>query len=175
MMNDTDTVLNPTASRRGFRMGVMLLLLGLASVALTGCAGSYAIEGKVIQGPSAQVLVVSSSDARLKESDLSGAGATVEGIFEPNNRIDRRPLNRVRADGEGYFSLPVNETGAGFLEYEATIIARKDGYTGVMQTIALPSRRQRLLIVMPRGRENLRVPEDFLDEALREAKPYLEE
>lgn len=154
------------------------LAIGLLLVivfALFGCGGSYAIHGKVIQGTAPQVLVVGQDDPRLKEDDLSGVGATVQAVFEPNNRIDRRMLPGVLTDSQGFFVLPVDVTGAGFLEYEATVIARKDGFAGAMQTLALPSRRQRLLIIMPRGRENLRVPSDFLDEALRDAAPYLED
>lgn len=153
----------------------LLLLSAITLLLLPGCGGSYAIRGKVIQGPMPMIAVVSSSDPRLSEDDPSGAGAVIEGIFEPENRIDRRSLGRVVAGPDGAFALPVDALGAGFLQYEAALIVRREGFQGAMETIALPNRRQRVLIVLPRGRDTLRVPENYLDQTLRDAAPYLED
>ena len=78
-------------------------------------------------------------------------------------------------DGQGYFSIPVSAMGSGFLEYEAMLIARREGHQGTMRTIDLPRSSQRVLITLPLGRDSLRVPEGFLDQTLRDAKPYLEQ
>ena len=71
--------------------------------------------------------------------------------------------------------MPVNAGGAGFLEYEAMLIVRREGHQGTMRTIRLPRSGQRVLITLPLGPDTLRVPKRFLDEVMLDAKPYLEE
>lgn len=146
----------------------------LAVVMLVGC-GSYAIEGRVVRGSIASIQLVSEGDRRMTEANPTGGGAVIQGIFEPNTPSEIKSLGQVVTDGQGYFKIPVDAMGSGFLEYEATLIARRQGHQGVMDTIDLPRRGQRVLITLPLGQNTLRVPETFLDQALREATPFLEE
>ncbi len=141
---------------------------------LTGC-GSYAMQGRVVRGSVANIQIVSKNDPRLTEDNPTGGGAVVQGIFEPDTPSERQSLGQVVTDGQGYFSMPVSAMGSGFLEYEAMLVARREGHQGVMRIIDLPRSSQRVLITLPLGRDTLRVPEGFLDQTLREAKPYLEE
>lgn len=141
---------------------------------LSGCS-SYAIKGRVIRGPAASVQVVSNDDPRLKESNATGAGAEIQAVLEPTTPTERQGLGRHVSDSQGWFSIPVDAFGSGLLEYEAQIIARRDGNQGVMGTVDLPRRGQSVLITLPLGHDTLVVPEGFLDQTLREAKPYLEE
>lgn len=157
----------PTAYRRAYA----LLLIGLM---LTGC-GSYAIQGRVVRGSTASIQLVPSNDPRLNENNPTGGGATIQGILEPNTPSETQSLGTVVTDGQGWFNLPVDAIGSGLLEYEATLIARREGHQGAMQTIDLPRRGQRVLITLPLGQDTLKVPESFLDKALREASPYLED
>lgn len=150
------------------------LVLLLVMFMLAGC-GSYAIQGRVVRGSFASIQLVDKDDPRLTEDNPTGGGAVVQGVLEPNIPSETQSLGQVVTDGQGRFSLPVDALGSGFLEYEAMLIARREGHQGVMNTIDLPRRGQRVLIVMPLGRDTLRVPEGFLDEALRDAKPYLEQ
>ena len=148
----------------------MLLISGM----LVGCS-KYAIQGRVVRGSIANIEVVNKNDRRFTEGNPTGGGAVVQGVLEPETPSERQSLGQVVTDGQGYFSLPVDAMGSGFLEYEAMLIARREGHQGAMRTIDLPRGSQRVLITLPLGRDTLNVPERFLDEALREAKPYFEE
>lgn len=150
------------------------LALLLVTITLVGC-GSYAIQGRVVRGSTASIQIVDKNDRRLTENNPTGGGAVIQGILEPNTPSERQSLGQVVTDGQGRFSLPVNATGSGFLEYEATLVARREGHQGTMRTIDLPRSSQRVLITLPLGADTLRVPERFLDQALQDAKPYFEE
>jgi hypothetical protein len=151
-----------------------MLALLLFTVMLAGCS-SYAIQGRVVRGSTASIQIVDKNDRRLTEDNPTGGGAVVKGILEPNTPSEMQSLGQVVTDGQGNFAIPVDAPGAGFLEYEATLIARREGHRGAMTTIDLPRSRQRVLITLPLGPDTLRVPKGFLDEALEDAKPYLEE
>ena len=159
-------MLNITAQR-----AIALLLV---TVMFAGC-GSYAIQGRVVRGSSASIQLVDKDDRRMTEDNRTGGGAVVQGILEPDTPTEMQPLGQVVTDGQGNFSIPVDALGSGFLEYEAMIIARREGHRGAMATIDLPRGSERVLVTLPLGADTLRVPERFLDQALRDAKPYLEE
>lgn len=141
---------------------------------LTGC-GSYAIQGRVVRGSTASIQLVSADDPRLNENNPTGGGAVIQGILEPDTPSETRPLGQVVTNGQGWFKLPVDAVGSGFLEYQAALIARREGHQGIMQTIDLPRRGERVLIVLPLGQDTLKVPKSFLDQALRDASPYLKD
>lgn len=146
----------------------------LVTLMLTGC-GSYAMQGRVVRGSVASIQLVDKNDRRITEVNPTGGGAVIQAIFEPDTPSERQSLGQVVTDGQGYFSIPVNAMGSGFLEYEAMLVARREGHQGVMRTIDLPRSSQRVLITLPLGRDTLQVPEGFLDQTLRDAKPYLED
>lgn len=150
------------------------LMLLCFVVCLSGC-GSYAIEGRVVRGPAAAIQLVDADDPRLLESNPTGGGAVVQAILEPDTPTEVQDLGRHVTNGQGWFAIPVNAFGSSVLEYEARLIARREGHQGVMRTIPLPRGRQRVLITLPLGRDTLVVPEKYLDRTLRDAKPYLEE
>lgn len=147
-------------------------VLALCLMPLTGCG--YAIQGRVVRGPVAEITVVDSSDPRLTEPNLTGGGAVIVGLLEPERPSDRRPLGKHVTDRQGRFKIPVDAFGSGLLEYEAQLIARREGHQAAVGTIPLPRRGERVLITLPLGEDRLNVPERFLDRALREAEPYLE-
>lgn len=158
---------NPTAICRA-------LPLLLVSLILVGCS-SYAIQGRVLRGSSASIQIVDKNDSRFTEDNPTGGGAVIQGILEPNTPSEKQSLGQVVTDGQGRFSMPVNAAGSGFLEYEATLIARREGHQGTMRTIMLPRSGQRVLITLPLGADTLRVPKRLLDEVMRDAKPYLKD
>ena len=84
-------------------------------------------------------------------------------------------LGQHVTDGQGWFSIPVDAFGAGVLEDQAQIVARREGHRGAMATVDLPRRGQRVLITLPLGRDTLVAPERFLNQVMREARPYLDE
>lgn len=111
----------------------------------------------------------------MTEPNPTGGGAVVEGVLEPDTPTERQSLGRVVTDGQGYFAMPVDALGSGFLEYEALLVARREGHQGTLRVIDLPRSRQRVLITLPLGQDNLRIPEGVLGQTLRDAKPYLED
>jgi len=141
---------------------------------LTGC-GSYTIKGRVIRGPAPAIQLVSSSDRRLKETNGTGSGAAVAAILEPDTPTERVDLGTYITDEQGWFEIPVNAFGSGFLEYEAMFIAQRDGNQGAMQTLDLPRRGQRVLITLPLGANNVKRPERFIDDVFKDAEPYLKQ
>lgn len=151
-----------------------VIALLLTPVLLVGCSG-YAIEGRVVRGSVASIQVVDKNDRRLTEDNPTGGGAVVQGVLEPDTPTERQALREVVTDGQGYFAIPVDALGSGFLEYEALLIARREGHQGAMRTLDLPRSGQRVLITLPLGRDTLRVPEGFLDQTLRDAEPYLKD
>lgn len=157
--------------RTAFNSTIALMLVSLI---LTGCS-NYAIQGRVVRGSTASIQLVDKNDPRLTEDNPTGGGAVVQGVLEPNTPSETQSLRQVVTNGQGRFAIPVDALGSGFLEYEAMLIARREGHQGAMRTIDLPRRGQRVLITLPLGRDTLRVPEGFLDQTLRDATPYLEE
>ncbi|MEO0474624.1 MAG: hypothetical protein AAF085_01460 [Planctomycetota bacterium] len=160
-------MIQPTATQRA-------LALLLVTLMLAGC-GSYAIQGRVVRGSSASIQLVDKNDRRLTEDNPTGGGAVVQGVLEPETPSELQSLGQVVTDGQGYFSIPVDALGSSFLEYEAMLIARHVGHQGAMATIDLPRGNKRVLITLPLGADTLKVPERFLDQALRDAQPYLED
>lgn len=151
------------------------ITLLIALLLLAGCS-SYAIKGRVIRGPIATVQVVDDDDPRLTESNGTGGGAIVSAVLEPDTPSERRELGKHIADGQGWFAIPADAFGSGLLEYEAQVLARRDGNQGAFGKIDLPGRSERVLITLPLGEDRLRRPnERFLDKTLRDAKPYLDE
>ncbi|MFI4861673.1 MAG: hypothetical protein ACIAXF_13460 [Phycisphaerales bacterium JB063] len=140
----------------------------------TGCAGGYVLQGKVVEGPVAEVLVLDADDPRFTRENYTGAGATVEAVFEPSRGIGRERLGRFTADEDGLFFVPIDEAGAGLLMYEIELLARHRGHQAAVATIPVPGRGKRVLITLPVGADTLQRPTDIVDETLRDARPYLE-
>lgn len=142
-----------------------LLLLG-------GCGGgAYRLQGVVLEGASAGVFVVDSSDARLSEQGIPGA--VVQGTIDPDT-LRRKPQGSVQTDSRGRFALPVSEIGAGMLEYKLGIFARAPGHAPAEEIIALPSSSRRVIVVLPRGKDPGRGPEDVLEETIRQGKQLMD-
>ncbi|XAL98765.1 hypothetical protein OT109_14395 [Phycisphaeraceae bacterium D3-23] len=151
-----------------------LFLLVLSCVLLTGCAGPYVLQGKVVEGPVAEVIVLDADDPRFAREDYTGAGASVSAIYEPGRGIGSEKLGRFVADQDGMFSVPIDHVGMGMLDYEVELVARRQGHQSAIATIRIPGRGKRVLITLPVGVDTLRRPEDIVDETLRDARPYLE-
>lgn len=146
-----------------------------ALIVLSACSEGYHIRGRVIRGEVPSVRVVSGDDPRLSGSNITGGGAMIQGILEPNTPTEMKDLGRHKADSQGFFAIPVDAFGARVLEYEAQIVARREGNAGAKGILELPRGSDRLLITLPLGPDNLVVPEPFLDRTIRDAKPYIDE
>lgn len=129
---------------------------------LAGCGG-YQLRGRVIEGASPGVLVVSSDDRRLEGNPV--ADASVRVTVDPD-RMKPRELPPVRTDAEGYFALPIEDFGAGALEYNIMLLARANGFRASQEIFKLPGGGKRVLVVLAPGRDTYR-DNDILGETLR--------
>ncbi len=129
-------------------------LLGFTVLAsltlLTAC--SYSLQGRVVRGDYSAVEVVDSSDPRLSDPKTALSGVAVSVQADPN-KINRKTLGRAVSARGGEFSLPVDEFGAGVLDYDVGVFARKKGYEPAEGFYKLPGGSRRILITMTPGQD----------------------
>lgn len=147
-----------TIPTRPLPLCVALLLLW----PLTGCGG-YQLRGRVIEGATPGVLVVSRDDRRLEGNPV--ADASVRVTVDPD-RMKPRELPSVRTDADGYFTLPIEDFGAGALEYNIMLLARANGFRASQEIFKLPGGGKRVLVILAPGRDTYR-DNDILGETLR--------
>ena len=136
----------------------------LLVLALAGCGG-YALEGRVVQGPRPSVRVVGADDPALDGSPLSGV--QVSATLDPTD-LNAKPLGSATTGPDGRFSLPVQALGAGTLQYEVEVAARRDGYQSAGDMFPMPGRSQRLLITLTPGEGGYEGRPDLLKQTLDE-------
>jgi len=129
----------------------MLLLILFAG----GCQ-SYALRGRVVEGTRSQVLVVDADDPRLAGPGAPAGigGASVSFMLDPE-RAGHKSLGGSFTDADGSFQYPVDEVGAGFLEYGLGVTARAAGKSPAQDSMPMPAGDKRLLIMLAPGRDNL--------------------
>lgn len=136
--------------------GFALLMLTLM---LVGCE-SYALRGRVIPGTHSQVLVVDSDDPRLAGDGTTPGtrpgvnGATVSFMLDPE-KAGHKYLGSTSSDVDGTFSFPVDEIGAGFLEYGLQVTARANNCAPAVDVMRMPPSGKRLLILLAPGHDTL--------------------
>jgi hypothetical protein len=145
------------------RLGAILA----ACLAAGGCAGSHRVQGRVIEGPRSMVLVVDQNDPRLNQPGIPGVA--IDLMIDPQS-LNRKPGGSEVSMADGSFAVPVQEFGAGVLEYQLGVVAVRNGFAPTETTAAMPAFHQRLLILMVKGQNNYRKPEDPLD-AIRQLNP----
>ena len=139
-----------------------LLLVGLLALsALLPACGSYKLQGRVVRGPSPQVAVVDADDPRLEEPGVPVA--SIQLALDPRS-LNRKSLPGGHSDADGRFAIPIEEFGAGLLEYDIQVVARKRDLNTAIGIIRLPGSSGRLLIVLGPGPDRYRPPEDPLDD-----------
>lgn len=150
---------------------VALLCVCVLTIGLTGC-GQYQMRGIVIEGAVSAIRVVKEDDPRL----LEGPGlpmATIDAAIDPE-RLSRIQLPRGVSDIDGTFGIPVDETGAGYLDYYVRVIVRRAGYDTAVEDIRVPGPHQRLLVTLARGEDRYKPDApDVLNETLEMSKPYM--
>ena len=147
----------------------LVLPLAIGVLVSVGCQ-PYQLTGVVMAGAKARVMAVSADDERLAIFGLDGA--TVDVTVDPSS-MQPRMIGVFSTDRDGRFEIPVDALGAGFLEYELAVCCRAEGYQTVYQTIQMPSRRKRLLIVMVAGRDTYEPTKDILEETQKLADELL--
>lgn len=148
--------------------------LAVSALALAGCSG-YQLQGKVIEGTVSSVSVVDAEDPRLDQIGIEDARVQV--TLDPLKPARQR-LPLVRSRGDGSFAVPVDEVGAGMLQYDVEVRGEAAGFRGAVEQFPLPGRSKRVLIQLAPGQGGRRGPapgqDDFLGETLRMSEPYME-
>ncbi|MFA7236818.1 MAG: hypothetical protein WC058_08140 [Phycisphaeraceae bacterium] len=132
--------------------GLAMLLL----ILFAGGCQSYALRGRVVEGTRSQVLVVDADDPRLAGPGAPAGigGASVSFMLDPE-RAGHKSLGGSFTDADGSFQYPVDEVGAGFLEYGLGVTARAAGKSPAQDSMPMPAGDKRLLIMLAPGRDNL--------------------
>lgn len=132
--------------------GLAMLFIALC---LTGCQ-SYALRGRVIEGARSQVWVVDADDPRLAGPGApAGIGGASIGFMLDPDKAGHKSLGGSFSDADGSFRYPVDEIGAGFLEYGLGVTARAAGKSPAQDSMPMPADDKRLLIMLAPGRDNL--------------------
>jgi len=126
---------------------VFAMVLSGLGLALGACE-SYSMRGHVIRGDVSYIQIVSADDSRLSEPGISGA--RVGAHLDPG-RLNRKFLGSTMTDGNGDFSLPIDEVGAGWLEYDISVVSYRDGFMGAEQFFRIPKAERRVLIMLAPG------------------------
>jgi len=142
---------------------IILVLIGLATW-MTGCS-AYRMEGIVVEGPTPAMVLVSENDPRLQSHGMPNAA--IELTLDPSSMSPKQLATDI-TDQSGRFSIPVEAMGAGsWQEYNLGVLCRLKGYVDMWQTMKLPPRNRKLLIIMSPGQGGHRPPSDILNETLR--------
>ncbi|MBI1370635.1 MAG: hypothetical protein GC162_18510 [Planctomycetes bacterium] len=132
------------------RCVVMMFFISALAALSAGCSSGYTLRGKVVTGPEALVSIVPADDPRLAGPGVESA--TIELTLDPRS-LGRRVLSTNAAYGDGQFQIPVQEFGAGVLDYELGVLVRANGYAPTAGIFRLGSQDLRLLIVMTKGQD----------------------
>lgn len=148
--------IHPTDHRRRNLIGTLILLV-LPLLAAGGCQ-PHMLQGRVISGPISSVYVVPKSDTRLQQGQPVSM-AHVQFTLDPNS-LGLKRLGTHATEQNGEFAVPIDEFGAGLLEYELGVVARRRGFNSANMVVPFPSSDKRLLIILASGRDQYQSPED---------------
>lgn len=125
------------------------------ALVLGGCS-PHTLRGRVIQGDVSYISFVDGSDPRLLEEarDITGVpGVTLTLTLDPG-RISRDRVAVLASGPDGEFELPVDRFGAGLIQMEMGLTARRSGFQSAETVFTLPLRGgSRLLVVLAPGRD----------------------
>ena len=144
-----------------------LAALTVATLTFAGC-GTYTLDGRVIRGEASYAEIVATDSERLQQKGMPGV--RVGAHLNPGG-LNREFLGSTTTGPNGEFSLPIDRVGAGFLEYDVSVVAYKDGYLGAEQFFVLPPDEKRVLIILAPGDDpappSFKPRESLFDEADR--------
>lgn len=119
------------------------------AAALAGCS-PYVLRGKVIQGAASEVVIVNPDDPRLEQDGVPGANVSLS--VDPS-RAQRKLLARQSSGETGELEFRIEELGAGMIEYDMGVSARRAGFQRAEGYFKLPTKDKRVLIVLTPGRD----------------------
>ncbi len=121
----------------------------IAAALLGGC--TYELKGRVVEEGFDSMTMVAADDGRLEEGKpVKGARLVV--TRDPNS-LARRDVASAVSDGNGWFTLRLDETGSGFTDEVWGVRVARTGFSGVEETIRLPfdPKSSRLLVTLSPG------------------------
>jgi hypothetical protein len=132
------------------RMTVRFALLAVVIAGLAGCATSYALRGKVVEGSFAAAEFVDEGHEQLEQAGLAYASISIyRDPTQPNVRL----VASGRTNGRGEFDIPINEFGTGWMVEQWLVQIVKPGYETLESMLPFPSagKKKQLLIVLTPG------------------------
>lgn len=154
-----------------FFLPLFCAMATISMISMPGCS-AYQLQGVVVEGPQPGVYLVRSDDARLK--NVAVADARIMATLDPD-KLRSKQLPWTMSDDLGRFAIPVDEPGAGLLEYSVSIYADAIGYSDAgVDVMALPGAGKKLLIVLSAGRSKRtnKPGEQSTEDLLREADKF---
>lgn len=133
------------------------LIVGMLALPFLAACGPYKMHGRVVEGDVSYIAVVDEADPRLNGVGLEGV--LLRAQLDPGT-LSTKTVSQETSDAAGNFSLPVDEWGAGMLDMESAVLARRRGFKSAEGTFKLPSSGRRVLIVLAPGQD----PPGWLDE-----------
>lgn len=134
----------------GFSTCARVVVLSALALVLGACA-PYTLKGRVVRGEASYIAVVDDGDPRLDAEGIPGVQLKL--TLDPG-KLKRKTAAQEVSGASGELSLPVEEAGAGLLEFDAGLIARKRGYAPAEGFFRLPGGGKRILVVLTPGRDD---------------------
>lgn len=142
------------------RAAVQCTAIAAIAGALVGCS-PYVLRGKVIQGAASEVVIVNPDDPRLEQDGVPGANVSLS--VDPS-RAQRKLLARQSSGETGELEFRIEELGAGMIEYDMGLSARRAGFQRAEGYFKLPTKEKRVLIVLTPGRDVGELDDDLSPE-----------
>lgn len=132
----------------------LLPALALLATLLPGCGEGYVLRGRVIESENSFISVVDPSDPRLSTDDVQGIPGVALHLQMDPGKLNRETITRDVSGPDGEFALHVDRFGAGWMEYDVGLFARKPGFTPAQHFFRLPPDSKRIIIMMARGHDH---------------------
>lgn len=138
-------------------MRVLATIAVVLTVTVASGCSSYVLRGRVIRGDASYVTLVEPGDPRLNEQGVPGASLTL--VMDPT-RLNRKTLSQGVSESDGNITLAVDEFGAGMLEMDTELTARKKGAEPAQGYFRLPgNNKKRVLVSLGPGEDRDPNPE----------------
>lgn len=157
------------------KCAVCLRLLLLFCCGLLGACSSYALRGRVVEGPRPGIELVHQDDPRLTQ-EHGVAEAFLQLTLDPN-RLSKKVVGRATSGSDGTFVMPVDAFGSGVLMHEVELDARRTDFLDSKGTFMLPGGKtdRRVLVTVVTGKQKRFDERSLLDRTMDEAEVYLRE
>ncbi len=147
--------------------GWLASVLCLCTLIQTGCS-SYTLRGRVVQGNHNGIVVVAPDDPRLQGPGAADIRITIE--RDPNKGW-RKQVGSSVSNPDGWFDIPVDAFGAGWMDEFWGVFASGPGYESHEEYIRLPGspKHGMILVTLHPG---IATPPKRPDDLMRQYEQY---